>query len=335
VDNDDRGLAIGLDIGGTKISCGVISATGIAVNSLRPISTPVSQDMTLSTLRGAIDQLLAACPGVTAIGVGAAGLVDWPTGFVRWAPNNAYREMPLRRLLEDGYGLPTVVDNDANVAAFAEARLGQSARYLLFLTVGTGLGGGIVLDGQLFRGSTGIGAEVGHMIVDPFGGHKCGCGRVGCLEALASGTALGSYGREAAAAEPHGTLARLAGGHAAVSGETVFAAAMAGDATALALYARLGRWLGIGIASLVTLFDIELIIVGGGVAKAGKLLLDPARAALDTYLFAREHRAVPRIIQATLGVEAGWIGAGLLALDLHRETPRGSRSPRSARSGPA
>jgi glucokinase len=246
--------------------------------------------------------------------VGTAGVVNWPDGFVRWAPNNAYRDMPLRQLLEKATGLPVVVDNDANVAAWAQTRLGRSADYMMFVTVGTGIGGGVVLDKRLFRGGTGIGAEIGHMIVDPYGGQTCGCGNVGCLEAVASGRALGRYGQVAAAGAPDGRLVALAGHAGAVTGETVFTAAMEGDETARGIYHRVGSWLGIGLASLTTLFDLELIVVGGGVAAAGDLLLEPARAAAAQYLFACAHRRVPPVVPASLGVEAGWVGAALLAL---------------------
>jgi glucokinase len=230
--------------------------------------------------------------------------------------------MPLRRLLEEASGLPTVVDNDANTATWAEARIGKSADYMMFLTIGTGVGGGFLLNGELYRGTTGIGAEVGHIVVDPQGRCRCSCGLNGCLEALASGTALGRYGREAAAADPTGHLATLAGQPPAVTGQIVQMAAEAGDPVARSLYARLGFWLGVGIASLVTVFDPELIVLGGGVATAGDMLLAPTRVSFEEHLFARAHRRVPPIVGATLGVEAGWAGAGLLALDLRRELRR-------------
>ncbi|MEV6524478.1 ROK family protein [Longispora sp. NPDC051575] len=300
-------VAIGLDIGGTKIAGGIVTAAGTLVETLPPVPTPGDQEGTLEVLHRTVAELRGRHPEVEAIGVGAAGLIEWPDGHIRWAPNNAYEKVPLRRILEEASGLPATVDNDANTAAWAEARLGRSADYMLFLTVGTGVGGGVVLDGQLFRGRTGIGTEVGHLIVDPHGGVRCPCGNIGCLEALASGSALRRYGTEAALSGPGGPP---------VTGDAIFAAARAGDPTALALYARLGDWLGIGLASLVTLFDLELIVIGGGVAAAGELLFAPARESMERFLFARGHRTEPVIAPATLGVEAGWVGAGLLALDL-------------------
>jgi len=331
---DCPGQAIGLDVGGTKIAGGVVAADGTIVERMPMIPTPPDDETgTLTALRRIIDELRARHPDVEAIGVGAAGLVEWPEGFIRWAPNNAYRALPLRRLLQDATGLPVVVDNDANTAAWAEARLGASASYMAFLTIGTGFGGGLILDGQLYRGTTGIGAEVGHMIVDPSGPYVCGCGSVGCLEAVATGTALGRYGQEAAAAEPGGLLAELAGGAVNVTGKTVFMAAQAGDETARSLFEKLGYWLGIGIASLVNVFDFELIVVGGGVADVGDLLLGPARASFEQFVFAGAHRRLPSIVSAHLGPEAGWIGSAILALD-HEDSKGVDRTGMAAVAAP-
>ena len=245
-----------------------------------------------------VDELRARNPGVEAIGLGAAGLVEWPGGIARWAPHNTYRRMELRRLLHERTGLPTIVDNDANAAAWAEARFGAGAASgdLVLVTVGTGIGGGLVLDGRLHHGEHGFAGELGHLIVDP-DGDRCACGNRGCLEAMASGSTLGRLGREAAAADPAGRLATLAapaGGP--VTGEIVFAAASEGDKAALALFERVGHWLGVGIASLVTIFDPDLVVVGGGVAATGELLLAPARASFERYVHARDHRDLPPVV---------------------------------------
>jgi glucokinase len=325
--------AIGLDVGGTKIAGGVVDAEGHIIERLRPIvSQATERDGTLSALSAAIADLRGRHPDVEAIGVGAAGMVDWPTGHIRWAPNNAYRALSLRQLLQESTGLTTVVDNDANTAAWAEARLGRDAAYMAFLTVGTGIGGGLILNGQLFRGKTGIGAEVGHLVVDPGGDQRCGCGNVGCLEALASGTALGRYGREEAMSSPAGLLAVLAGGPEHVTGQTVLAAARQANPTALALFQKVGHWLGVGIASLVNLYDFELIVIGGGVADAGDLLFAPTRASFSEYLFASDHRQLPEIVPAQLCVDAGWIGAAVLALDQSLGTDA-TGSPTAAMAG--
>jgi glucokinase len=311
----ERPRAIGIDIGGTKIAAGVVTLDGrIVQRALVP--TPMDDESaTVSAMLRAIEELRVRDPGVEAIGVGAAGLVEWPSGRIRWAPHNAYRQLPLRRLLYEATGLPTVVDNDANAAALAEARFGAGVRSqdLVLLTVGTGIGGGLVLGGQVYRGSAGLGAEVGHMIVDPYG-DPCACGNFGCLEAMASGSALGRAGREAAEAEPGGRLAQLAGGPEKVSGEVVFQAAREGDPTARELFERLGFWLGVGIASLVNIIDPDLVVIGGGLVATGDLLLVPTRASVERYVFGLEHRELPPVVPARLGSDAGLVGAASLAL---------------------
>jgi glucokinase len=311
----DGPVAIGIDIGGTKIAAGVVTGEGrIIERALVP--TPMGDEpATISAMRGAIEGLRDRHPTVEAIGIGAAGLVDWPSGRIRWAPHNAYRQLPLRRLLYEGTGLPTVVDNDANAAAWAEARFGAGAgsNHMVLLTVGTGIGGGLVLDGHVYRGSSGLGAEFGHMIVDPEGA-PCACGNDGCLEAMASGSALGRMGRRAAEADPGGRLAQLAGDPEKVTGEVVFQAAGEGDDTARELFDRVGFWLGVGIASLVTIFDPELVVIGGGLVHTGDLLLVPARASLERYAFGQLHRELPPVVPARLGPDAGMVGAATLAL---------------------
>lgn len=254
--------------------------------------------------------------GVEAIGVGAAGTVEWPTGRIRWAPNNAYRDWNVRAELEDATGLPAVIDNDANVAGLAEARLGD-VRYdqMILVTVGTGVGSGIVLDGRIYRGPHGLGAEMGHMNVTP-DGPECGCGNFGCLEAVASGTALARMGRSAAAGEPDGMIAALAAKSGAeVTGQIVTEAAQAGDSTAESLFARLGRSLGIGIASMNAIFELEAVVIGGGLVATGDLLLHPTRRAAREFAYAPGVRPIPPIVPATYGGDAGKIGAALLALE--------------------
>jgi glucokinase len=312
----DGRLAVGLDIGGTKIAGGVVRADGRIVERTRvPTPQDTEAEITVDTLAKVIDELRAAQPRVEAIGVGAAGLVQWPSGLVVWAPHNPYRDLPLRRLLHERTGLPTVVDNDANAAAWAEARFGAGtgSDHMILLTVGTGVGGGLVLDGRPYRGLSGLGAEVGHMIVDP-DGPPCSCGSHGCLEAMVSGTALERMGREAVLAAPESALARRVGDPELVTGPLVFDAARAGDATARGLFARMGFWLGVGIASLVTIFDPELVVVGGGMVATGDLLLGPARVSFEHYVFGPTHRTLPPVVPARLGPEAGLVGAATLAL---------------------
>jgi glucokinase len=308
--------AIGVDIGGTKIAAGVVTVAGHILDRTRLPTPPDDESATLAALFEVVDGLRARDPAVAAIGLGAAGLVEWPHGHARWAPHNSYRRMELRRLLHERTGLPTIVDNDANAAAWAEARFGAGSRGgdLVLVTVGTGIGGGLVLDGRLHHGEHGFAGELGHLIVAPEG-DRCACGNVGCLEAMASGSTLGHLGREAAAADPGGRLAALADAAAApVTGEVVFAAALEGDKVALGLFERIGFWLGVGIASLVTIFDPDLVVVGGGVAATGDLLLAPARASFERYVHGRDHRDLPPIVPSRLGDDAGLVGAATLAL---------------------
>jgi len=315
---DERGArtAIGLDIGGTKIASAVVGADGTVLGELVEATPEHSGAAEVErVLLRLVERLRAGHAGVGAIGVGAAGIVEWPAGRVRWAPNNAYRDWAVRERLEGETGLPTVVDNDANVAALAEARLGPAPRRnMVLVTVGTGIGGGLVLDGRIYRGPTGLGAELGHMVLNP-DGPRCGCGNHGCFEAYASGTALTRMGRDAAADDPDGTIARLGRAAGAVTGHTVTAAAQQGDPTAQALFARLGRWLGVGIASLANILEVEVVVVGGGLVETGELLLGPARTAAREYAYAPQARGVVPIEAARYGADAGTVGAALLALD--------------------
>jgi glucokinase len=304
--------AIGLDIGGTKIAGAVVDTTGtILMELVEPTPEESDAEAVTAVLLDLIARLRAE-HDVAAIGVGAAGLVEWPTGRMLWAPNNEYRDWPIREQLEKATSLPVVVDNDANVAALAESRLGEPYPNMVLVTVGTGIGGGLIMNGEIYRGPTGMGAELGHIILNP-DGPRCGCGNHGCFEAYASGTALTRMGRDAAADDPEGTIARLGAGE--VTGTTVTKAAQQGDEIAQAMFARLGRWLGVGIASLANIFELDAVVVGGGLVETGELLLAPARAAAREFAYAPTVRGVVPVVAATSGGDAGRIGAALLALD--------------------
>jgi len=313
-----RELAIGVDIGGTKIGAGTVNSNGRVLDRL---VIPMPQDGAASALAaicGAVAELRrrAEAP-VLAVGAGAAGAVEQPAGIIRAAPNNAYRELRLGDALAAAVDLPVVVENDANVAAVGEARFGAGAGHThsITITVGTGVGGGIVIDGQLYRGSSGLGGEVGHIAVSPKDGPLCGCGAHGCLETMASGSALTRAARRAAALDPGGTMAMLAGGIAGVGGETATGAARRGDAVALGLFDDVGFWLGVGIASLVNVVDPQIVILAGGVGgSAADLLLEPTTASFQRHLYARDERAHPPIVAARLGADSGLIGAAALVL---------------------
>ncbi|GAA1292437.1 ROK family glucokinase [Pseudonocardia aurantiaca] len=307
-------LAIGLDIGGTKIAGAVVDKQGTVVDELvEPTPEESDAGAVTAVLLSLIDRFRAKHE-VVAIGVGAAGIVEWPAGRMLWAPNNAYRDWPVREQLEKSTSLPVIVDNDANVAALAEARLGEPYPHMVLVTVGTGIGGGLVMDGKIYRGPTGLGAELGHIILNP-DGPLCGCGNYGCFEAFASGTALTRMGREAAADDPDGLIARLGREEGEVTGHTVVKAVEQGDEAAKALFARLGRWLGVGIASLANIFEVNAVVVGGGLVETGELLLAPARVAAREYAYAPAARGVAPIVPAKFGGDAGKIGAALLALE--------------------
>jgi glucokinase len=234
---------------------------------------------------------------------------------VRYAPNIDWVDYPLRALLAERLDVAVTVDNDATAAAWGEYRCGagRAARdSMVMLTVGTGVGGGVVTGGAILRGARGLAGELGHLIVHE-GGAVCPCGNRGCLEAYASGTAIGRLAREALAAGEVGDGSALHGS-AELSGKVVTAAAQVGDAAAVAILARAGRWLGIGVASIVNALDPELVVVGGGALQAGELLLGPARTAAAARVIGRSHRAPSPIVAAELADDAGMVGAALLAL---------------------
>ncbi|MET3963571.1 glucokinase [Marmoricola sp. OAE513] len=234
-----------------------------------------------------------------------------------FAPNLAWRDEPLRDLVAEQVGLPTVIENDANAAAWAEYRFGagQGARALLMATVGTGIGGGLVLGGEVFRGGFGVGAEIGHIRMVPQG-RPCACGRFGCWEAYGSGTGLTVRARELASADPGsaGVLLALAEDDPEkITGPMVSAAAEGGDPVALQSFAELADWIGEGLASLTAIIDPDVIVVGGGVSESAALDLDRVVAAFENAESGFGHRPAPRIARAVLGNDAGLIGAADLA----------------------
>lgn len=304
--------AIGFDIGGTKVAGSVVSSDGEVLNKI-VTPTPGVTDELIITLLDVIQTLRARYP-VQAIGIGAAGIVEWPRGYIRWAPNNTYQQLPLRELVARATALSTIVDNDANAATWAEARLGKIGYSdMAYLTVGTGIGGGVVLDGKLYRGRSGLATEIGHMIVNP-NGVLCGCGNRGCLEAMASGTALERIARESVVVTANSDPAPVAENSSSPTGRAVHSAALAGDPVAKSLFEEIGFWLGVGIASLVNIFDLEAVVVGGGLSETGDLLLDSARLSCERHAFARQYRGIPPIIPSMHGIDAGLVGAAHLAL---------------------
>jgi glucokinase len=254
---------------------------------------------------------------VVVAGVAAAGLIEAGTGILRSAPNLAWRDAPLIEHVGSGLGVPVVADNDNNAAAWGEFRFGagRGYRHLLFVGVGTGIGGGVVIDGTLFRGAHGFAAEIGHFVVEP-DGPACGCGNRGCFEQVASGSTITRYGRRAVTRHPYSDLVQRSGGDpGAVTGAMVTEAARAGDTPARGILVEVGHRLGEGIAGLVNILDPELVIVGGGASAAGDLLLAPARTSFGRTVEDAERRPAVPIVAAALGIDAGAIGAASLGFE--------------------
>src|SRR4051794_1946266 len=253
---------------------------------------------------------------VTCVGVGAAGWVDVARKTVLFAPNLAWRDTPLREQIAEKVDLPVVVENDANAAAWGEYRFGAGAgaKDVIVVTIGTGIGCGIVIDDRLYRGAFGIAGEPGHMRVVP-GGRLCGCGNYGCWEQYCSGSALVRAAREIATERPEDgrRLLDLAGEVEAIDGPAVARAAQEGDPAAIDCFQEIGRWLGQGLADIAAILDPGRFVIGGGVSDAGDPLLAPARGTFAAGLTGRGHRPPAEIVQATLGSEAGLIGAADLA----------------------
>jgi glucokinase len=310
------GLAIGVDIGGTKVAAGVVDDDGRILARLRrdtPAHDPAKTEDVIADCIGE----LSADHEIEAAGLGAAGFVDAARSTVLFAPNLAWRNEPLRAAVEQRTGLPVVVENDANAAAWGETRFGagHGQPHTVTLTVGTGLGGGVVLGGELVRGAFGAAAEVGHVNLVP-DGRPCGCGNHGCWEQYASGRALVHEARERAGRSPEEAilLLELAGGQpGAITGPMVTMGAVAGDPVALASFEAVGTWLGHGMAALAAVLDPRVFIIGGGVSEAGELLVRPARETFQANLTARGHRPVAAVRVAQLGQDAGLIGAADLS----------------------
>jgi len=311
---------IGLDIGGTKIRGCVIDGSGQIVARGRK-DTPAQDPVAIVQVAADLIRELSSRRSIDAVGVACAAFIDRSRSTVIMSPNLAWRDEPLRGRLESVLDVSVIIENDANAAAWGEFRFGAAAGAddVVMLTVGTGIGGGIVVDGALMIGAFGMAAELGHMRVVP-DGIRCGCGSRGCWEQYASGSALVREARELVlSGTPHAErLKELCGGDpAALSGPDVTSAAVEGDPAAVELLADLGAWVGEGLASVAAILDPSLIVLGGGVSEAGDLLLDPAVVAFRRHLMGRGHRPEARFALASLGNDAGMIGAADLAARGH------------------
>ena len=310
--------AVGVDIGGTKIAVGVVDEEGRILAKTKRRTSADDPAVIDAAIADAVAELSEEYQ-IGAVGVAAAGFVSSDRQRVLFAPNIAWRDYPLARNVKAAIGrddMTVVVENDANAAGWAEFAYGAGTELsnMVMLTIGTGLGAAIVTDGTMLRGSYGFAAELGHLRVVP-DGEPCGCGQRGCWEQYASGSALTRQARTAAADNPKhaADLIAAAGGIEAISGPLVTKLAKEGDSFSVGLLAQVGRWIGEGCASLAAVLDPELFVVGGGVIGAGDLLLDPAREALSEHLSARGHRPTAPIVAASMGNDAGMVGAAALA----------------------
>jgi glucokinase len=310
-------LTVGVDVGGTKVLGGVVDASGkVLATSRRDTPRKGGSELTKTIAEVALE--LMQTHSVTAVGVSAAGFVSSDRKTMLATPNIAdWNGVQLDLELTKLIGLPVVIENDANAAAWGEAKFGagRNQAHMMMLTIGTGVGGGIVVNNQLYRGAFGIAAEFGHLRVVPEG-HLCGCGARGCFEQYASGSALRRHAREAISASPdlaRNLLARGDGTIDGLTGQAITDAAREGDAVALAAFQTTAQYLGAGIASLAVLLDPSCVVIGGGVIDAGEILLAPTREAMKRYMpFAGKH-PYPEIVAAELGNEAGLVGVADLA----------------------
>ncbi|MQA96777.1 MAG: ROK family glucokinase [Streptosporangiales bacterium] len=311
-------MTIGIDIGGTKVAAGVVNADGKVLDRLRTETPSKSKSPKVveDTIAEVVEEL-RRWHLIAAVGIGAAGFVDERRASVLFAPHLAWRNEPLRDAVRSRVGLPVVVENDANAAAWAEWQIGAGLgwTHVCCVTLGTGIGGGLVINGELERGYGGTAGEFGHMTIVP-GGHRCECGNRGCWEQYASGNALVREARELLASESpvaRGLAEWVGGDPSRLSGPLVTELAKDGDPAAIELLEEIGGWLGIGLANLAAALDPGLFVIGGGVSAAGELLLGPTRHTFRRALTGRGYRPEPQITQAALGNEAGMVGAALLA----------------------
>jgi len=306
---------VGIDIGGTKIAGALVSESGEILRELK-VPSPANDSQALQAAVVSMVNELRQGQEILAVGVAAAGFIDANQAVVVYSPNLSWRNEPLKAKLEADLGIPVFIENDANAAGWAEYRFGagRGSHHMMMLTIGTGVGGAIVANGELFRGAFGIGAELGHSNFIP-NGKACGCGQKGCLEQYGSGTALLNSAKEliASGSPDSSRLAELATLKGELTGVEVYQAIQEGDKGALRLLGELGTNLGMAVASFTAILDPEIMVIGGGVSAAGELLLEPIRAAYLEHLPARGFRPELEIVAAQLHNDAGLVGVADLA----------------------
>ncbi|MFC4504796.1 MULTISPECIES: ROK family glucokinase [Streptomyces] len=310
------GLTVGVDLGGTKITAATVDPAGKVVSRVR-IPTPHDPDRIADTIAEAVQRVRKSWDDVRAVGVGAAGYVDADRSTVRFAPNPGWRDKAIGDIVQEATRLPVVVENDANAAAWGEFIHGAGAGHedMLMVMAGAGLGGGVISRGRLFRGRFGMAGEIGHYRAVP-DGLGCPCGQHGCMEQYASGAAHTRRAREMAAGDPRRAATVLAlgdGTPSGLQGRHVTEAALGGDPFCLEVFARSGRWLGQALADLGSVLDPSLLVIGGGLGDTGELIRRPAEVAYRRALGGGRHRVYAEVRTATVGPDAGLIGAANLA----------------------
>lgn len=310
-------LSIGIDIGGTKVLGALVDASGTVTLEKRIPSPAQDPDQMVEVVASLISELAnAAGQELEAVGVAAAGFIDATGSTVLYAPNLKWRNEPLRQRLEQRTKLAVVIENDANAAGWAEFRFGagQGTKDMVMLTLGTGVGGAIISDGQLRRGGFGIAGELGHIRVVR-DGRPCGCGRKGCVEQYASGTALLNAAKALVASNDPAAamLAELSPSAEQLTGQHIAQALLAGDSGARALIEDLGQYLGEAMGSITAALDPEVYVIGGGLSEAGELVLEPIRRSFEAEVPANGFRPVAKVVGATFSNQAGVIGAADLA----------------------
>ena len=316
---------IGFDVGGTSFKAALVDDGKIleTVSAQAPVDQ--SQAQAIQVMAGLIEQLKAAAgrrqSEVQAVGMGIAGLVDYTRGHVITAPNlPAWNDFPLAKQLSDKVGLPVCLDNDVRAMAMGELAYGagRGAQQMLCLTVGTGVGSAIIIDGRIHRGASLTAGEFGHVTVVPTGGRTCGCGNRGCLETVAGTEGILSLARRYLERGLAPVLSRNLAHEGHLSPRLIAEAAEAGDAGCRAIWNEIGGWLGLALAGAVNFLNPERIVIGGGIAQAGPLLFDPIRQAIRLHAFERPAQAVT-LEPAELGAQAGMVGAAVLAQQAQQE----------------